>query len=135
MARSADAAHTLLAAGGMLLWREPDPGSQVAAGFECRWIDLDRQRQRDDHADAGDGGQPLAERIGLMHSDELPIEFSQSGIEMLNLSSEQRHHLPCLWRATGCTHLTNPLILLAWRFSLAIRTRLPSKRQAIESGC
>src|SRR3954468_5973305 len=40
-----------------------------------------------------------------------------------------------LERATGCTHLTTLLILLACRFSLAIRTRLPSKRQAIESGC
>ena len=42
IAGPADAAHALLAAGGMFLRRQTDPGGQVAAGFERRRIDLDR---------------------------------------------------------------------------------------------
>jgi hypothetical protein len=42
-----------------------------------------------------------AERIGLVHSDELHVEFDLSGVEMLDLSSEPRQHFPRLGRNGG----------------------------------
>jgi hypothetical protein len=85
IAGSADAAQALLSAGRMFLRRQPDPGGQVTAGFERRRIYLGRQRQRDDHPDAGDSGQQLAERIGLVHRGQLHLEFGQPAIEVFDL--------------------------------------------------
>src|SRR5215212_8435947 len=79
MARAADPAQALLAAGGMLARGQAEPGREVTARLEGLRVNLDRQGERDERADPWDGGQQLADRIGPVHpSSFVSNSFSRS---------------------------------------------------------
>ena len=92
IAGSADAPQPLLAARRVLLRRQSQPGREVTAGRERRRIDLQRERQSGDRADAGDPGQQPAERIGLVRRQQLHIDLLQPRVEVRDLFAQQRQH-------------------------------------------
>jgi hypothetical protein len=57
----ADLAHPLLAAGGMFLWRQPQPGGEMSAGFKVVRLHRQGHGDRGNRASAWDLGQQLAQ--------------------------------------------------------------------------
>ena len=61
----------------------------MTAGLERSRIDLGRQRQRDDRANAGDGGQAFTNLVGFVRGGQFDIELFDLRTEFLDLLTQQ----------------------------------------------
>jgi hypothetical protein len=84
IAGPADASERLAAAGGSLLWRQAEPGREMASGLELARVDLHRHRERRERPDAGDRRQALADRVGLMLRGQAPIDLRQLRVQLID---------------------------------------------------
>ena len=73
----------------------------MAAGLERRRVDLDSQCQRDNWADARDGGQPLAELVGIGCGIPFSVDLLYTAVDFIDLVAQKDEHLPGLQRY-GC---------------------------------
>ncbi len=72
-----DTAKPGLAAGRMLLWRQPEPGGELPAGAELAWIGHGGSDcGGGDDTQAGYRGEPAARFALRMPGSDLPVEFS-----------------------------------------------------------
>ncbi len=82
IAGPADAAEALAAAGGVFSWRQPEPGREMASGFELARIDFHRHRQCRDRPHTRDRRQALTDRIGLVLRGQALIDLCQLRIQL-----------------------------------------------------
>ena len=89
----------------------------MTAGFERCRINLDRQGQRDDRTNSRDGGQQLADRIGLVHRGELRFDLFEPSVEVFNFLAKQGEDLAALLDEIDVCAIT-PLDALNLLFAL-----------------
>ena len=82
----------------MFSWRQSQPRSEVAATLEIRRVYRDRHGNRGNWSNAGDRSETLADWVGLMLFQQLPVDRLDLQIEFSNVSPHLSEHRPSTFR-------------------------------------